>query len=129
MRCAIANESAIIGKLRQSAWKLSPKAPALTVHLRLRLRLHRFHNRAAAGLAAYGIPTAAAGADNAEERGLMMKVKTNLKAGDALQDVTATASQTAGDVQTFFSNASNQAQGFTDAVVRKTKAVWNALLS
>lgn len=58
-----------------------------------------------------------------------MKVKTNLKAGDALQDASAVASQTAGSVQTFFSNASNQAQSFTDAVVRKTKAVWNALLS
>jgi hypothetical protein len=56
-----------------------------------------------------------------------MKVETGIKSGALAQDAAAAASQAAGSVQNFFSQANSQAQGLTRSVTGKVSSVWNCL--
>jgi hypothetical protein len=56
-----------------------------------------------------------------------MKVETDLKVGQFLQEAAQTASQVAAPVGDFFSKASDQAQSLTTAVVNKATSFWNCL--
>ena len=58
-----------------------------------------------------------------------MKVETGLKSGAMMQDAATAATQAAGSVQNFFTQASQQANTLTSRVVGKATAVWNALVS
>lgn len=56
-----------------------------------------------------------------------MKVETGLLAGVVVENAAAAATQTAGNAQTFFSQASKQAKDLTGQVAHKTSTVWNCL--
>lgn len=56
-----------------------------------------------------------------------MKVETGLRSGAAVDNAAAAATQTAGNVQNYFAQASQQAQDLTSKAVAKTTAVWNCL--
>ncbi len=58
-----------------------------------------------------------------------MKVETDLKSGSFLQDTAQQISQVAGQVATLFTNANQQATDLTQGMIKKTKALWNALVS
>jgi hypothetical protein len=58
-----------------------------------------------------------------------MKVETDLKSGSFLQDSAQQVSQVAGQVATLFTNANQQAADLTQGMIKKTEAVWNALVS
>lgn len=56
-----------------------------------------------------------------------MKVETNLKAGDFMENAANTMTQAANEVGGFFTKAGQQAKSFTSGVVNKTTSVWNCL--
>ncbi len=56
-----------------------------------------------------------------------MRVKTELKAGSLLQDVSNQAGAAMGQVSNFVSTANQQAQGITTGVVDKVTGLWNCL--
>jgi hypothetical protein len=56
-----------------------------------------------------------------------MKVETGLKSGALAQDAAAAAGQAAGNVQSFFAQAGQQAKGLTNSVVDKTRSFWSCL--
>jgi hypothetical protein len=58
-----------------------------------------------------------------------MKVETDLKSGSFLQDSAQQVSQVAGQVATLFTNANQQAADLTQGMIKKTEALWNALVS
>jgi len=65
-----------------------------------------------------------------------MKVETNIRAGNALQDAASQASAMASQVSAiagqatdYVSQANRQASDFTNAVVNKSTALWNCLSS
>ena len=58
-----------------------------------------------------------------------MKVETDLKSGAFAQDVAQQVGQAADQVAHVLNNANQQAADLTDSVVKKSVAVWSALLS
>lgn len=58
-----------------------------------------------------------------------MKVETDLKAGAFLSNALNSLGQATDEVGGFFSQAGQQAQSLTNAVVDKTVGVWNVLTS
>jgi len=58
-----------------------------------------------------------------------MKVETDLKSGSFLQDTAQQVSQVAGQVATLFTNANQQAADLTQGMIKKSTALWNALVS
>jgi hypothetical protein len=58
-----------------------------------------------------------------------MKVETDLKSGAFAQDVAQQVGQAADQVANVISNANQQAADLTNSVVKKSVAVWNALVS
>ncbi len=56
-----------------------------------------------------------------------MKVKTNLKSGNWLDDAMGAASNLSGQVSGFFSAAEQQAEGFTGSVANTANALWQDL--
>jgi hypothetical protein len=56
-----------------------------------------------------------------------MKVETDLKVGQLLQDLAQSTSQAVAPVGDFFSKASDQAQSLTSAAVNKASSFWNCL--
>ncbi len=57
-----------------------------------------------------------------------MKVETNLKSGAFLQDAVNTVDKAAGQMGSFFSQAGQEANSFTTAVLDKTSSVYNCLV-
>jgi hypothetical protein len=56
-----------------------------------------------------------------------MKVETDLKSGAFLQDAVNAVDQAAGQVGSFFSQASQEASNLTSTVMDKTSSVYNCL--
>jgi hypothetical protein len=53
-----------------------------------------------------------------------MKVKTNLKSGNWLDDAVVTVSTLGDQVSGFISTAEQQAEGFTSSVANTANALW-----
>jgi hypothetical protein len=58
-----------------------------------------------------------------------MKVETDLKSGAFAQDAANAVSSAANQVASLVTNANQQAADLTNTVIRKSTAVWNALVS
>jgi hypothetical protein len=58
-----------------------------------------------------------------------MKVKTELRAGLALENAVTQAGQAADQVSSFVGQANQQAANLTSSLVNKTTAFWNCLTS
>ena len=56
-----------------------------------------------------------------------MKVETNLKAGNVLQDAMQQAGNYTGKATNFVSQANQQAASFTTSLVDRTTSLWNCL--
>jgi hypothetical protein len=56
-----------------------------------------------------------------------MKVTTNLKSGNFLEDATQSASNLGDKAQVFFSSADQQAKDLTGAVVDSANSLWLGL--
>lgn len=56
-----------------------------------------------------------------------MKVTTNLKSGNFLDDAAKSASDLGDKAQVFFSSADQQAKGITGAVVDSANTLWQGL--
>jgi ABC-type transporter Mla subunit MlaD len=56
-----------------------------------------------------------------------MKVQTNLKSGNWLEDAMQAASNLGDQVGGFFDTAGQQAQGFTNSVANTASALWQDL--
>lgn len=56
-----------------------------------------------------------------------MKVETDLKAGNVVQDATRQAGEIVSQVSDFVSKANRQASDFTSGVANTTSSIWNSL--
>lgn len=56
-----------------------------------------------------------------------MKVETDLRAGGVLDDAARQASETAGQVSSFLTEADQQAESLTTSVVNTATSFWNCL--
>ncbi len=57
-----------------------------------------------------------------------MKVKTGLRAGNLIDELSTDASQIYDSVQTWFNQQGNQLTDFTDAQITRAKNLWNCML-
>lgn len=58
-----------------------------------------------------------------------MRVETDIRAGNVVNDVVDQANKFGGQVSGFLSSANQQAEGLTTSVVNKSTQLWNCLTS
>ena len=56
-----------------------------------------------------------------------MRVETDIRAGNFVDDVVNQANKFGGQVSDFVSSANQQAEGLTTTVVNKSTQLWNAI--
>jgi hypothetical protein len=58
-----------------------------------------------------------------------MKVKTGLRAGNLIDELSTDAAQIYDSVQTWFTQQGNQLTDFTDAQIARANNLWNRVLN
>jgi hypothetical protein len=58
-----------------------------------------------------------------------MKVKTDLRAGNLMDELSTEANQVYDSVQTWLNQQGNQLTNYTDAQITRAKNLWNCVLN
>jgi len=64
-----------------------------------------------------------------DRRDVKMRVETDVRAGNIVNDAGAQVNKFGGQAADFVSNANQQAEGLTTTVVNKSTKLWNCLTS